>query len=101
MSEPKCWCEWVDIGVGDQRVWEHPECPVHVEPAVYSDEPYPCRIGVFCDDCGTTVSIYITATDAMESPERLEAARAHLRAEDVGVLRPCRPPHLELDPKYT
>jgi hypothetical protein len=24
-----CWCEWVDIGVGSQRVDENPECPVH------------------------------------------------------------------------
>lgn len=24
-----CWCEYVDIGVGSQRVTEDPDCPVH------------------------------------------------------------------------
>lgn len=26
MSEPDCWCEYVDIGVGMQKVAENPEC---------------------------------------------------------------------------
>jgi hypothetical protein len=26
-----CWCEWVDTGVGSQRVDENPDCPVHTE----------------------------------------------------------------------
>lgn len=26
-----CWCEYVDIGVGMQRVDENPECSVHTE----------------------------------------------------------------------
>lgn len=26
---PSCWCEWVDIGVGEQRVAETPGCPRH------------------------------------------------------------------------
>lgn len=30
-SEPECWCEHVDIGVGMQRVDENPECPRHTE----------------------------------------------------------------------
>ena len=28
-DEPECWCEWVDIGVGMQRVAEIPGCPEH------------------------------------------------------------------------
>lgn len=28
-EEPECWCEWVDIGVGMQRVAENYECPQH------------------------------------------------------------------------
>lgn len=31
MSEPDCWCEHVDIGVGMQKVAENPDCPVCVE----------------------------------------------------------------------
>lgn len=30
-AEPECWCEYVDIGVGWQRVAENPECPRHTE----------------------------------------------------------------------
>lgn len=26
-SSPACWCEYVDIGVGHQKVAENPECP--------------------------------------------------------------------------
>lgn len=26
-AKRECWCEYVDIGVGDQKVAEHPECP--------------------------------------------------------------------------
>jgi len=26
-AEPECWCEYVDIGVGMQKVAENPECP--------------------------------------------------------------------------
>lgn len=29
MSDYDCWCEWVDIGVGMQRVTDNPECPEH------------------------------------------------------------------------
>jgi hypothetical protein len=28
-DEPECWCEWVDIGVGMQRVTDNPECEQH------------------------------------------------------------------------
>lgn len=28
-TEPECWCEWVDIGVGMQRVTDEPTCPQH------------------------------------------------------------------------
>ncbi|TYB50256.1 hypothetical protein FXF51_56880 [Nonomuraea sp. PA05] len=27
VAKRDCWCEYVDIGVGDQKVHEHPECP--------------------------------------------------------------------------
>lgn len=27
-----CWCEYVDIGVGDQRCTENPDCPTHGTP---------------------------------------------------------------------
>jgi hypothetical protein len=27
-AEKKCWCEFVDIGVGCQKVYENPDCPV-------------------------------------------------------------------------
>lgn len=27
--DDKCWCEYVDIGVGEQRVTDNPECPEH------------------------------------------------------------------------
>lgn len=29
--EPECLCEYVDIGVGEQKAYEHPECPACVE----------------------------------------------------------------------
>lgn len=29
MNEEECWCEYVDIGVGMQRVTDNPECPEH------------------------------------------------------------------------
>ncbi|MBE4790269.1 hypothetical protein [Streptomyces caniscabiei] len=45
------------------------------------DAPYPCQIGVYCDDCATTVKRDIIVNDRMTKPERLEAARAHLRAD--------------------
>lgn len=28
-SKDRCWCEYVDIGVGMQRVTEEPDCPQH------------------------------------------------------------------------
>ena len=28
-ADPECWCEWVDIGVGMQRVTDEPTCPEH------------------------------------------------------------------------
>ncbi|MEU8035688.1 hypothetical protein [Streptosporangium sp. NPDC049078] len=31
IATKKCWCEYVDIGVGSQRVTNDPECPVHSE----------------------------------------------------------------------
>lgn len=31
VEKRNCWCEFVDIGVGSQRVAENPECPVHTE----------------------------------------------------------------------
>ena len=45
------------------------------------DAPYPCQIGVYCDDCGTTVKRDYIVNDLMSKPERLEIARTHLRAE--------------------
>lgn len=30
-AKAACWCEYVDIGIGDQRVTDHPECPVHAD----------------------------------------------------------------------
>jgi hypothetical protein len=44
------------------------------------DAPYPCQIGVYCDDCGTVVEGDYIVNDRMSKPERLEIARAHLRA---------------------
>jgi hypothetical protein len=46
------------------------------------DSPlYPSQIGVYCDDCGTTVKAdYLVSTD-MTKAERLEVARKHLRAQ--------------------
>lgn len=29
MNEEECWCEYVDIGVGMERVTDNPECPEH------------------------------------------------------------------------
>lgn len=45
------------------------------------DAPYPCQIGVYCDDCGTIIKLDIVVNDRMSKPERLEAARAHLRED--------------------
>ncbi len=46
------------------------------------DSPlYPSRIGVFCDDCGTTREHdYMVSTEQTKT-ERLEVARAYLRTE--------------------
>ena len=32
-----CWCEYVDIGIGEQRCTEHPECPTHGNPDAIQD----------------------------------------------------------------
>ncbi|MET7713708.1 hypothetical protein [Streptomyces sp. NPDC005407] len=59
------------------------------------EAPYPCQIGVYCDDCGTVVSRDFIVNDLMPKPERLELARAALRAEgwtcdaDGDLCPPC------------
>lgn len=44
------------------------------------DAPYPCQIGVNCDECGTVVTGDYIVNDRMTKPERLEVARTNLRA---------------------
>lgn len=59
------------------------------------DAPYPCQIGVYCDDCGHTHSGDYLVNDRMSKPERLEVARAHLRGQgwtcdaDGDLCPPC------------
>jgi hypothetical protein len=59
------------------------------------DAPYPCQIGVFCDNCGTVHEGDYVVTDRMAKPERFEAARAHLRTlgwsctPDADLCPPC------------
>lgn len=78
-----------------QEVHPHPECPIgrpltatpeQISAILRSDDtspeaPYPCQIGVYCDDCSTTVERDYIVNDLMSKPERLEVARTHLRAE--------------------
>ncbi|MEU9014286.1 hypothetical protein AB0D12_31855 [Streptomyces sp. NPDC048479] len=45
------------------------------------EAPYPCQIGVYCDGCGTVVKRDFIVSDLMPKPERLDIARAALRAE--------------------
>ncbi|MFJ6561886.1 hypothetical protein ACIQMV_18895 [Streptomyces sp. NPDC091412] len=46
------------------------------------DSPlYPSRITVFCDDCGTEATGEYMVSAEQNSLERLEVARAHLRAQ--------------------
>lgn len=47
------------------------------------DSPYPCRIGVFCDRCGTEVLADYVVQPDMTKAERFEVARTHLR-ENAG-----------------
>lgn len=45
------------------------------------DAPYPSRIGVYCDGCGTVEEREIVVSDRMSKAARFEAARVHLRRE--------------------
>jgi hypothetical protein len=46
------------------------------------DSPlHPSQIGVYCDDCGTTVKADYLVSTNMTKAERLEVARKHLRAQ--------------------
>lgn len=73
--EPECWCEFVDIGVGEQKVAENPECPDCVEvhgPPVLED---PQKILLAGDTHG----------DANHVRTLIQAARKH-GADAVFVL---------------
>jgi len=46
-----------------------------------NDPRYPSQIGVYCDECGTTITAdYLVSTEQTKA-ERLEVARAHLRQD--------------------
>ncbi|MFD0035563.1 hypothetical protein ACFVJK_46820 [Streptomyces sp. NPDC127172] len=45
-------------------------------------EAYPSRIGVYCDECGVTVSHDYLVHDAMTKAQRLQVARDHLVANE-------------------
>ncbi|THA56135.1 hypothetical protein [Streptomyces sp. A1136] len=59
-----------------------------------SDQPtgqrYPARIGVFCDQCGTTVEHDYIVSDDMGKAERYEVARNHLTENEGWVCTPWR-----------
>lgn len=75
----------------DQLVNPEPTAPRTADPDVVSailrsddtgpDALYPCQIGVYCDDCGTTVKRDYLVNDNTSKPARLEIARSHLRNE--------------------
>lgn len=58
-------------------------------------DQFPCRIGVYCDTCGTTVAGDYVVSESMTKPQRLEVARAHLRrregwrCDQTGDYCPC------------
>lgn len=51
------------------------------DPDTGPDAPYPCSIGVNCDECWTVVRGDFIVTDRMEKPDRLELARSFLRGQ--------------------
>lgn len=51
-------------------------------PVPEGTEAYPCQIGVFCDDCGTTVVHDYIVDTGMTRDERLDGARRHLTANE-------------------
>lgn len=63
-----------------------------------ADERYPCQIGVFCDECGVTVTHDYVVSDSMDQLARFNAARAWLTKHEGWLCTPeddlcrnCRP----------
>lgn len=49
---------------------------------LFQSEAYPCQIGVFCDECGRTVSHDYLVHDGMTKAQQLQVARDHLTVNE-------------------
>lgn len=95
-SEPECWCEYVDIGVGMQRVTQEPGCPEHSpEPdgspegrtdpdADTLDDPEPELLSHEFLHCGEVWGIYETFASLAQVAAATSTHMRHL----AGLLTP-------------
>lgn len=83
MSEPDCWCEYVDIGVGMEKVDHNYECPACNEPCPTCSIVGQCLCHTDCPDglawilpTGTdhatwrNAAYWVHANSHIDSPDR-------------------------------